>query len=303
MMTVSGIPPSILTSEVVPTSISILALLASGFSVYTAYRVSIRQKIGETNKAEIRSNELCHAAWKLLGAGGKFPSPYETDFKGARDIEGARVKIETALKVSPDNAYAYCLRAISEIVVGRKTDLIESDFKQALALDEVNKQATVHYGLYLGEFYRYYFGGKRYLGGIRIDDAINLLEDAIERDQDFSAAMHSLALVYINKKYDDDALKLLIKALKIEPKNLMYLYDLGWLYYKIDRHKNGLEQLQAAVDNGANSVRVYYFKALCEERMDKLECARDSILKAHQHKPKDPEVKTALDRIEKKISK
>ena len=69
----------------------------------------------------------------------------------------------------------------------------------------------------------------------------------LELDPDDPDANHALGYLYAERgKNLDEAVRLIKKALKVEPENGAYLDSLGWAYFKMGRTEEALKLLEEA---------------------------------------------------------
>jgi tetratricopeptide (TPR) repeat protein len=82
--------------------------------------------------------------------------------------------------------------------------------------------------------------------------AISLLNQAIDKDEDFVEAYYRLGLVYMNMKNYTDALKNFEKGLSLTNdlrKQKVFWYDMGECYISIGEYEKAMKVLSAFVNN------------------------------------------------------
>jgi tetratricopeptide (TPR) repeat protein len=104
--------------------------------------------------------------------------------------------------------------------VTKRFRLAEMEFKHLIDLGVESPQvyASMGYVLYAQK---------------KIGECIKCLEKALELRPDYAGALNNLGFVYAEEKLDyAKAIDLCKKAVKLNPKNPVYLDSLGWSYFK-----------------------------------------------------------------------
>ncbi len=86
-------------------------------------------------------------------------------------------------------------------------------------------------------------------GGGKLDEASKVLQDLIDRDPLNASALNSLGYMFADKGIRlPEAIVLIERALKIEPDNPAYLDSLGWALFKTGKFEDAEPPLRKAAD-------------------------------------------------------
>jgi tetratricopeptide (TPR) repeat protein len=92
----------------------------------------------------------------------------------------------------------------------------------------------------------------------RRDEAEKYYLTAIEKDPEEATALNNLGYMWIEKGEKlGKAIKLVERALEIEPGNSAFIDSLGWGLFKRGKYKDALAKLKEAVEAGANDPVVF----------------------------------------------
>ena len=92
----------------------------------------------------------------------------------------------------------------------------------------------------------------------RFDEAEKYYLLAIDREPQQATAMNNLGYMWIEHGEKlTKAIRLVEKALEIEPDNTAFLDSLGWGLFKRGKYREALEKLKTAVESGANDPVVF----------------------------------------------
>ena len=129
----------------------------------------------------------------------------------------------------------------------------------------------------------------------RYGDSEKVLLDARKDDPDDDGALNHLAYHYSVRGIKlDEALDLVQRALKTDPLNGAYLDTLGWVYYRQGKHQEALEQIQRALRYEEDAVlRDHLGDAF--HKLGKIHEAREAWTKALAL---DPEIEGVADKLE-----
>jgi len=125
------------------------------------------------------------------------------------------------------------------------------ELNDARQLDRVLKKKEL--AVLLGQY-----GGLCYSAG-RNQEGIDALERAVSLWPDNPWLANDLGYFYAeNDIHLKKALKLTKQAVKAEPHNAMYIDSLGWVYYKLGRYKEAVDELERAVRLSRNDPELRY---------------------------------------------
>ena len=87
----------------------------------------------------------------------------------------------------------------------------------------------------------------RCTSGKDYDKAENAFREVLRLNPDNSSAMNYLGYMFADRNIRlEEALKLVNKALELEPHNGAYLDSLGWVYYRLDKLDEAVDNLKQA---------------------------------------------------------
>ena len=188
-----------------------------------------------------------------------------------QDYEGAINSFEKALIETPDDPHVINNMGLCYSKLGQD-DKAEEMFVKALSLN--SKQVESYINL-----------TDVYFRNRKIEDAVNLLENAVTFMPDNIVLKHTLARVYIEDKRYDMAMDQLSEILDESPKNSDAYWDLGNIYFELGDYDSAtacFEQLLELVDS--NHI-IYYQTGLTYEANDNIDKAISNHLKAIAHNP------------------
>ncbi|MEI6087544.1 MAG: tetratricopeptide repeat protein [Bacteroidota bacterium] len=96
------------------------------------------------------------------------------------------------------------------------------------------------------------------------DKALKYFELAIEKDEKNSKALYKkLATIYLSdERHNDDAIKMLKKAIVYDARDVEIRQSLGYVYYLKNDYSNALIQLNKAIELDPKSYEAYCYKGL-----------------------------------------
>ncbi len=121
------------------------------------------------------------------------------------------------------------------------------------------------------------------------EDAARAFEKCLSLSPEFDEAMNYLGYMWADRGENlDKALGLLRKAVAKEPKNPAYLDSLGWVFFKLNRLQDALDNIQKAVDLSEEpDATLYEHLGDVLQAMGNHEKAREAWTKALKIEPKE----------------
>lgn len=185
--------------------------------------------------------------------------------------------LQTAIKLAPENAFAYQILGVAYFRKNEYPEAIEA-LRQAIKLDP---EVTPDY-----PYHPYYDLGMVYLKQNNFDDAIVCFERAIELDPDQIRAYYSLGNAYIRqgtvqkgaeliRQYQDlkpymNLVSQLEIALQQHPDNPARWYQLGRVHAQYGRFEKAIASLEQSIKLNPKNWEVYNVLAACYMRLDRL---------------------------------
>ncbi len=181
--------------------------------------------------------------------------------KNEKAITTYQDALEQAAQLEPDNLAIY--HDLARIYFQqKKTDRAIDLFKQIIQKSPEDPQAHFFLGIIYEQI------GKK-------DLAIQELKESLSFDKDFPDALNSLGYLYAEQNTNiEEAEKLIMRALEIEPRNAAYIDSLGWVYYKQNRIEEAIQKLEEAAGLLKDAVILdhladaYYKNGLYEKAKD-----------------------------------
>ena len=187
------------------------------------------------------------------------------------EIQKAIIQLKAVTRISPQESQAHYMLALI-YSSGRKYDLAASEYEIILKNAAQDDPANTDVYLYLGQLF---YAEKKYpqaieqflkiariqpkytsalylLGSVYADSnehelAIEEFRRVLQIEPQQAQALNSLGYMYAQDGVHlDEAIRMVRKAIAIEPSNGAYYDSLGWALYKKDKYAEGLMALQKA---------------------------------------------------------
>lgn len=121
---------------------------------------------------------------------------------------------------------------------------------------------------------------------------------AIELNADNAMALNNLGYQYADAGENlEEALRLVTRAVELEPKNGVYIDSLGWAYFRLGRYDDAVSTLRRAVELCPSDAEVRYHLGMAYEKCRNRNGARVEYLKALELKPSYPEAQSQISRL------
>jgi len=157
--------------------------------------------------------------------------------------------LKSAIALQPDNGLAHNNLGNAYKGIGKIDEAVAS-YKKAIAIDP--KHAGPYYNL--SAIYADNFGRK--------EDAIQLLNKAIEISPYFPKSYNKLGLLYFERGQRDKAIALLNKALKLNPDDPEIYHNLGYIYMSDGNAHDAKKMYKEAIKVDPNYVTAYHDLAI-----------------------------------------
>lgn len=158
-------------------------------------------------------------------------------YSQAKLFPKAEAAINKALSLSEnpeDQEYArFMLGSVYERE--KKFDLAEEQFKKVLAVDPLNDAAANYLGYMLAD------------RGVRLDESVKYIKDALKIEPNNGAYLDSLGWVYHRMNRDDMAQHPLEKAVKLIPNDPTIREHLGYVYLALGEKEKALQEWENAL--------------------------------------------------------
>jgi len=133
------------------------------------------------------------------------------------------------------------------------------------------------------------------------EDARNLYKAVLVLNERNFDANCKLGLIAITVQDIDSAFVYFSKALEINPTNNLVNYQMGILLMSRGEYQKSLEYLLKAIELNNQETKTIFFTGFCYENIGDLLKAETYYKQAYLLDPQDTDIKTAVDRIAKKI--
>jgi tetratricopeptide (TPR) repeat protein len=158
-------------------------------------------------------------------------------YSQAKVFTKAEAAINKALSLSDnpeDQEYArFMLGSVYERQ--KKFDLAEEQFKKVLAVDPLNDAASNYLGYMLAD------------RGVRLDESVRYIKDALKIEPNNGAYLDSLGWAYHKMKRNDAAQVSLEKAVKLIPNDPTIREHLGYVYLALGEKARALQEWEHAL--------------------------------------------------------
>jgi len=135
------------------------------------------------------------------------------------------------------------------------------------------------------------------------EEAISILEKAIEINSEVPELYLALGEAYFSQGNDEKARKTFEKALELDPQNYKVLFNLGIIYYKNDQTKEAIHYFEKAKALNPSYSSIYYQEGLAFIKTRDYSRAIDCLEKFLELEPQAPEasqVKQIIEELKKK---
>jgi tetratricopeptide (TPR) repeat protein len=186
---------------------------------------------------------------------------------GTNEFNKAQADIDQAIKLKPDNARAYQIRAIMYLNTN----------KLLTALDDCNKALELNPNFYD----TYATRANVYREMKRYDDALKDYQKYIEINPNFADVYANRGLTYRNLKKYDEALRDLNKALELHPYFWRARHWRGLVYYDLKKYGEAIQEFSKTIELKNNYADAYYV-SFCYKNIGKLDESLNDLKKAAQ---------------------
>lgn len=245
------------------------------FNGFHLYDLDISMQIGNTSKLYVTEDLLVkHLSG---GAFGKEWKKYAELF--LNKYRNELPKSCTSEIPDPQNRISFESPSLSNILKKETVDIIK-------AIGKLPKQA-----------YFLYNSAKQYFADNNFGDAINILNNLLEKQLDYYDGWHLLGLSYF--KYGDisNAIKSLQKALYINNKDPMLFYNLGTIFIEAGENLKALQYLNQAIQLKSDFTEALNKLTFILSLLGELTVAQRTCQTILKHCPNDLNALTNLGNI------
>ncbi|MBI4026107.1 MAG: tetratricopeptide repeat protein [Verrucomicrobia bacterium] len=183
--------------------------------------------------------------------------------------------------------------------------LAYSEMKEYLraieAFEESSRLALASNPEMLDDVFYFYYGAALERAG-KFDVAIEQFNVALEKNPDYADAYNYLGFMYADKNMKlDEALRLIEKALDYEPENGAFLDSLGWVYFRQGKLDKALTCLQRAAKIIDNDSVIFDHLGDVYRKMGRQTEALQYYQKAVELDPKNKEATEKLDALRRTL--
>jgi len=125
-------------------------------------------------------------------------------------------------------------------------------------------------------------------------NAIAYYIKGLQKDNQMNYARFNLSAAYNAVGKNEDALKTLQEAVKVDPQNERAYYNLALLYYELKNETQALENFQKASQLGSQNPSLYYNYGLMLQQQGKMQDAENILLKGIAIDPQATNLNYAL---------
>ena len=136
--------------------------------------------------------------------------------------------------------------------------------------------------------------GDYYLKQNDFNNAEKYYRRGLRKDSLMNYARLNLSVAYNLSKQNEEALRVLQDAIKIDPKNERTYYNMALLYNEMGRQTEAAGSFAKAVELKSTNPRLYYNYALLLQQQGKNKLAADMYSKGLAISPEDPQLNYAL---------
>ncbi len=204
----------------------------SAYSDRVKYLVGVAyRKLGECNKALFVLRSISPASKIYPRVAGEMA----VCLVGLKHYGEAESVLGKAVSMYPDKKFLYMMLSYVFELERKYDDRIKILLKAANRFRE-------------NSIFYFYAADTYFVHKHSIKMAIKYLKLSIESNPKNADALNYLGYLYIDKNIDvGRGVKLVERALKLQPNNPAFIDSLGWGYYKLGRYKKALELLEKAV--------------------------------------------------------
>jgi TonB family protein len=229
--------------------------------------------------------------------GGRVPVEIKIDEDGlvydARALSGHPLLKDAALsaarqwKFKPTLLSGTPVKVIGTITFNFQLDRPPDDPSLVEDIEELEKQVRVNPGSYKAQTDL----GRAYHEAGRDTEAIACYKEAIRIQRNNADAYCGLALVYMRTNRDEDAEKMITRAVEIQPDKSgagMLYWGLGMLRMTLKKFEEGLAAFTEAVRRNPDEANGHYGMGMAFCLLQRYEAAISSLKRALEISPEDP---------------
>jgi tetratricopeptide (TPR) repeat protein len=196
---------------------------------------------------------------------------------GARSFDAALICASEAVKMRPNDADAYDLRASIHFASGNNKEAVE-DYTKAISLaprnaDFYNCRSMVYYNL--GEYVKALDDAEKALSMLPMDinfqyskaqaliamkrweEAIAWLSRMIRRESDNDQLLSDRASCFFNQGRFSDAIRDYRAAIRANPEEPAYFNDIGYAFYMFDKYSQAISYFNKAIKAAEKEGNAY----------------------------------------------
>jgi len=136
--------------------------------------------------------------------------------------------------------------------------------------------------------------GDYYMKQNEYQNAIRYYRRGLKKDSLMNYARMNLSVAYNLAQQNDQALQVLLDAVKVDPKNDRVYFNLALLYNELGKPAEARQALAKAIELKSSNPRVYYNDGLLLQQEGKNDQAINIYKKGLQFAPEDPSLNYAL---------
>ena len=255
----------------------------------------------------------------------RFPEEWQAHFQYGRFLMRhqhyleALEPLDKVVTLEPDQVVGWLFRGISYTHLD-SLNAAEKDLSQAVKLEPANSLAQYYLGMIYSDRSAYKEAVTHLQQALEGQpgwiSALNMLANAYESLKAYqksdSIYQHAIAiepanaLILNNYAYTlslrserlEEALKMAMKALELEPENGAYLDTVGWIYYKMGRNMDALTYIEKAATARPESVEVYDHLGDVYIALDMPDKAKEAWTHALKLDEKSQEIRKKLGQLQ-----
>jgi predicted CXXCH cytochrome family protein len=136
--------------------------------------------------------------------------------------------------------------------------------------------------------------GDYYMKQNEYANAIRYYRRGLKKDSLMNYARLNLSVAYNLSQQNDQALRILEDAMKVDPENERIYFNLALLYDEMDKPTEALQALAKAVELKSSNPRVYYNYGILLQKKGEKNLAADMYKRGLKITPEDPSLNYAL---------